>query len=114
MTDPLRPPDTDEDWTWPANTLHTWAVPGDPEFRLHRAVDETAIRTAWDKHHAVAAVRRWFRDEGQPPSIRVDEEPWTYASDLAPARGCLLGIVGGLALWALLILLAVAAWKGMR
>ena len=42
----------------------------------------------------------------------VDEEPWAVAEDdLAPARGCLLGIVGGLALWALLILLAVAAWK---
>ena len=87
MTDPLRPPDTDEE-PWPANTLHTWANPDDPEYRLHRAVDETAIRAAWDKYH----------------------EP----DDLAPARGCLLGIVGGLALWALLILLVVAAWKVTR
>lgn len=43
--------------------------------------------------------------------IETDEEPWSLASDLAPARGCLLGIAGGLALWALLILLTVAAWK---
>ena len=46
--------------------------------------------------------------------VETDEEPWTYASDLAPARGCLLGIVGGLLLWALLILLAVVAWKVTR
>ena len=51
-------------------------------------------------------------DPLRPPE--TDEEPWTYASDLAPARGCLLGIVGGLALWALLILLVVAAWKVTR
>jgi len=51
-------------------------------------------------------------DPLRPPD--TDEEPWSYASDLAPARGCLLGILGGLLLWALLILLVVVAWKVTR
>ncbi len=31
--------------------------------------------------------------------------------DLAPARGCLWGIVAGLALWALLIVAVVIVWR---
>ena len=43
--------------------------------------------------------------------LDTDAEP---DDRLAPARGCLLGMVVSLALWTLLILLVVAAWKVTR
>jgi len=48
-------------------------------------------------------------DPLRPPD--TDEEPWSLASDLAPARGCLLGMALGAVAWTLLILLVVAAWR---
>ena len=48
-------------------------------------------------------------DPLRPPV--TDDEPWSYADDLAPARGCVFGILLGLALWALLILVAVIVWR---
>lgn len=50
--------------------------------------------------------------EHQP---ETDDEPWNLDVDeldgLAPARGCLLSIVIGLAFWALLIAVIAIVWR---
>lgn len=56
----------------------------------------------------IESVPAWVYRVDSP--LTVDEEPWTLEDPLAPARGCLLGLLLGLAAWALLGVIVWLVW----